>query len=152
MLCNWIRMLRRARGAQLLLRIKSGEACSARSRLLTSPCSFPRRLIVGPDPVRCGLRPQLFLSRAGALPRKVRASLDQIRDRSFAPTHRLPHGSCSGSPDHSNLMIIILFRSISRICGKILAVIEMMRGICSIVINLSYLIAAYTLHVLQTVL
>lgn len=37
-------------------------------------------------------------------------------------------------------------------CDKILAVIEMMRGICSIVINLSYLIAAYTLHVLQTVL
>ncbi len=49
------------------------------------PHGFPRRLIVGPGPVRCGLRPQLFLSRAGASPRRVRASLDQIRDRSCAP-------------------------------------------------------------------
>ena len=32
------------------------------------------------------------------LSRKVRASLDQIRDRSCAPTPRLPYGSYSGSP------------------------------------------------------
>ena len=69
MFCNWARMLRRARGAQLLLRIKI-----RRSLFLSEQA--PYRSVFLPAPVNCGARPC-----------KVRTSSATIfiQGRSFAP-------------------------------------------------------------------
>ena len=74
-------MLRKARGAQLLLRIKIRRSLFRSEQALYQSIFLP-----APD------------NMGQNLSRKVRASLDQIRDRSCAPIHRLPYGSYSDSP------------------------------------------------------
>ena len=73
-------MLRKARGVQLLLRIKIRRSLFRSEQALYQSIFLPAPDTVGQN-----------------LSRKVRALLDQIRDRSCAPTPRLPYGSYSDS-------------------------------------------------------